>query len=245
MESIVNNEQFLVRPSPPPTDVIEAMERDLLHVPVLGPQADAICVTEDANIPHPQGCASCEEVVMTHADTQVDSSAACTAIDSFRQPWSRANRFSPLSAEIENGPSQSVLPVRRRLTLLGGRLLAAADTRQIEQHDLTRNDSDTESVDAGSGHNDVDARSGASQRSRGSGLEDIPVDVLPQSLPVEMPRGRGVSVGMAILDEVHLPSIFEYRAHVMRSIPRIMKGAYRSANESCSAGGGSGEVGRF
>ena len=44
-----------------------------------------------------------------------------------------------------------------------------------------------------------------------------------------MPRGRGVSVGMASLDEVHLPSIFEYRAHVMRSIPRIMKGAYRSA----------------
>ena len=60
-------------------------------------------------------------------------------------------------------------------------------------------------------------------------MEDVPVDVLPQSLPVEMPRGRGVSVGMASLDEVHLPSIFEYRAHVMRSIPRIMKGAYRSA----------------
>ena len=89
----------------------------------------------------------------------MDSSAACTAIDSFRQPWSRANRFSPLSAEIEDGPSQGVLPVRRRLTLVGGRLLAAADTRQIEQHDLTRHDSDTESVDAGSGHNDVDARS--------------------------------------------------------------------------------------
>ena len=33
MESIDNDEQLLVRPSPPPTDVIEAMERDLLHVP--------------------------------------------------------------------------------------------------------------------------------------------------------------------------------------------------------------------
>ena len=47
--------------------------------------------------------------------------------------WSRANRFSPLSAEIEDGPS---------------RLLAATDTRQSEQHDLTRHDSDTESFDA-------------------------------------------------------------------------------------------------
>ena len=52
---------------------------------------------------------------------------------------------------------------------------------------------------------------------------------LPPSLPVEMPRGRGVSVGMESLDEVYLPSIFEYGAHMMRSIPRIMKGAYRSA----------------
>ena len=73
--------------------------------------------------------------------------------------WSRANRFAPLSEEIEDGPS------------VGGRLLAATDTRQTE-HDLTRHDSDTESVDAVSGHNDVDARSDAPQRF--SGLERRP-----------------------------------------------------------------------
>ena len=167
---------------------------------------------------------------MTHADTQVDSSAACTAIDSFRQPC-RANRFSALSAE-------GVLPVRRRLTLVGGRFLAAADTRQTEQHDLTRHDSLRASTRVQVTMMLMLGR----MRLSGPG---VLVWRTSRSMSChslfEMPRGRGVSVG------VQFGFAFHFRVPGTRDAvdPSHHEGSIPICHESCSAGGGSGEVGRF
>ena len=42
-------------------------------------------------------------------------------------------------------------------------------------------------------------------------------------------RARNVAIGMASLDEFHLPEIFKHRARVMRSVPLFLKGAFRGA----------------
>ena len=49
-------------------------------------------------------------------------------------------------------------------------------------------------------------------------------------------RGRGFAEAFASLDSVDLKSILNDRAHVMRSIPFIMKGAFRCALEEVTSG---------
>ena len=74
--------------------------------------------------------------------------------------------------------------------------------------------SDTDTVDGQSDH-DPDA------------VEDV--EISPEVITsVPVPPGR-VSLGMSSLDEVQLDTIFERRAHVMRSILHLLEGPYRAA----------------
>ena len=57
-------------------------------------------------------------------------------------------------------------------------------------------------------------------------LDDPPPTGAPLELDV---RARNVSIGMACLDEFHLPEIFKHRARVMRTVPLFLKGAFRGA----------------
>ena len=40
-------------------------------------------------------------------------------------------------------------------------------------------------------------------------------------------RARSVAIGMACLDEFHVPDIFKERSRVMRTVPLLLKGAFR------------------
>ena len=52
----------------------------------------------------------------------------------------------------------------------------------------------------------------------------------PSGAPVELDvRARSVAIGLASLDEFHVPEIFKSRARVMRTVPLFLKGAFRGA----------------
>ena len=62
--------------------------------------------------------------------------------------------------------------------------------------------------------------------------EEVEEMVEPPSAgaPVELDvRARSVAIGMASLDEFHVPDIFKERARVMRTVPLFLKGAFRGA----------------
>ena len=62
--------------------------------------------------------------------------------------------------------------------------------------------------------------------------EEVEEMVEPPSVgaPVELDvRARSVAIGMASLDELHVPDIFKERARVMRTVPLFLKGAFRGA----------------
>ena len=123
------------------------------------------------------------------------------------------NRFAALSEAGDDGQHsghRGRLPARRRLVL-------------VSQHGVPSPnhewDPDTESIE---GMSDVEVH------------DVIEPTVVPE--PIEMDRVRAPGGAFSSLDAVSLSTVFERRAHVMRSVPFPMRGAMRSADQSCFAG---------
>ena len=132
----------------------------------------------------------------------------------------------------------------RRLRLVGGNnvshsttMAQVADPGMGVSHDAVVEDtmldeeriSDTETIDGASvGDEEPNHRQ-----------TTVTVDVTPDVPNFGMVPDRNIAVGCESLDEVHLVSIFNCRANVMRSIPHVLKGPYVSAVRIATRGIGS------
>ena len=115
------------------------------------------------------------------------------------------NRFSPLGHEDD-------VRATPQLRVMQGEDIPTPTVSGVDPHGI--GESDTDIVD-GQSDRDPDA------------VEDVEISP-EENTSVPVPPGR-VSLGMSSLDEVQLDTIFERRAHVMRSIPHLLKGPYRAA----------------
>ena len=124
----------------------------------------------------------------------------------------RANRFSPLSAEIDDEPLPpiEVLAFRRRLTLVGV-------TRQNQD-----GESDTDSLEI--------TRTPAGDQVGSQDEYVAPAALVARDVAVdELMVTRATHDAFASLVGVDLKTIFSNRACIMNSPPRFLRGAYRAA----------------
>ena len=119
----------------------------------------------------------------------------------------RGNRFAALSEAGDDGQHSGHRgrpPARRRLVLVSQH--GVADSPDHEW------DPDTESIE---GTSDVEIH------------DVVEPTVVPE--PINMDRVRAPGGAFSSLDAVSLITVFERRAHVIRSVPYPMRGAMRSA----------------
>ena len=132
------------------------------------------------------------------------------------------NRFSLLGHE-------HVVRATPQLRVMLGEDIPTPTVSGVDPHRI--GESDTDFVD-GQSDRDPDA------------VEDVEISP-EENISVSIPPGR-VSLGMSSLDEVQLDMIFERRAHVMRSIPHVLKGfcfaAVRMALREATVGRTTGDM---
>ena len=89
------------------------------------------------------------------------------------------------------------------------------------EYDLTRQDSDTESVVSAS-----DAESNGSVEGPPTAAIDTPIE---QEVRVGLPRNVTLRMALVTLDEVDPNTHFRQRAAVMKSVPQFLRGPFRNA----------------